>query len=355
MSPLERTLVGCIALAVAAAVVWWTGRSRDRYRDVIRGTLIATFVLVVLGAYVRLSDAGLGCPDWPGCYGGLTPHHSQENIHAAETALPGGPVSMVKAWKEMVHRYLAMVVGACIAAIAVIAWRNRRTFVQSPALPTALVGLVMLQAALGAWTVTMLLTPAIVTSHLLGGLAILSLLCWLFLRQKAPEERGIISADVRALAVLALVVVIGQIMLGGWVSTNYAALACGDFPTCDGTLIPRLDFRNAFHVIRPLGVGPDGALLSIDALRAIHWTHRLGALIAAIAVGTFGVVLRRSAPYRRDAHMLLALLGLQLGLGIANVVGGLPLIVAVAHNAVAALLLAWLVFLNFKLFRATPH
>lgn len=355
MNPLERGLIGCIALGVIVAAVLWMGVSRERFGAFVRATLAATFVLVVLGAFVRLSDAGLGCPDWPGCYGSLTPNHSQHDIQAAEAAQPGGPVSMAKAWKEMVHRYLAMLVGACISAIAVTAWRNRKAFGQSPVLPTVLVALVILQAALGAWTVTMLLRPAIVTSHLLGGLATLSLLCWLMLREGGPEHRVIMPADTRALAPLALGVVIAQVMLGGWVSTNYAALACSDFPTCNGAWLPQMDFRNAFHVIRPLGMGPDGALLTLDALRAIHWTHRIGALAAAVAVGAFGLVLRRSIVFRRSAHVLLGLLGLQIGLGITNVVGGLPLPVAVAHNAVAALLLMWLVYLNFKLYRTARH
>lgn len=352
MSSLERGLIGLITLAVIAGCIWWIGREQARYRQLILVTLAATFVLIVLGAYVRLSDAGLGCPDWPGCYGNLTPAHSTAEINAAEAVQPGGPVSLAKAWKEMIHRYLAMILGALIAAIAFSAWRNKRTFTQSPGLATGLALLVIFQAALGAWTVTMLLKPAIVTAHLMGGMAIFALLAWLALRNENSQENrtGVppSAGIMRVFAAVALLVLIAQIVLGGWVSTNYAALACADFPQCQGAWVPEMRFADAFHVIRPLGVGPDGQLLTLEALRAIHWTHRVGALVTALVLGGFAILLVRRGAAKLGG-VLAGLLLLQIALGIANVVASLPLPIAVGHNGVAALLLGWMVLINYRL------
>jgi cytochrome c oxidase assembly protein subunit 15 len=354
MSGFERGVVGFVTLAVIVAVVAWIRHEDRRYYKVIGVTVVLTFVLIVLGAFVRLSDAGLGCPDWPGCYGNLTPAHSVEEIRAAEAVQPGGPVSLAKAWKEMVHRYLAMIVGSLIAAIMFSAWRNRDRWKQSPLLSIIIAGAVIFQAALGAWTVTMLLKPAIVTSHLLGGVSILALLVWLLHRQEhyAKWAGGIIApAVIRRCGWLVLMVLFGQIVLGGWVSTNYAALACMDFPTCHAAWVPAMDFANAFHIIRPLGVGPGGELLTIEALRAIHWTHRVGALVTVVVVGGFAVALLKIKSGRSAAKILLALLGVQLLLGISNVWFSLPLPVAVAHNGVAALLFAWLLLIDLRLAR----
>ena len=355
MSGIERALVGLLTLAVIASAIAWMGKDRLRYRRLIFATLITTLVLVVLGAYVRLSDAGLGCPDWPGCYGSLTPHHSVEEIRAAELLQPGGPVSMAKAWKEMLHRYLAMIVGALIAAIGFSAWRNRRNFSQSPLLAIGLVALVLFQALLGAWTVTMLLKPAIVTAHLLGGMALLALLTWLHMRQAVVAHQmplgSIIPSGLRIFAMIGLLSVFIQIALGGWVSTNYAALACEDFPTCSGAMIPAMSFGDAFHIIRPLGFGPDGQALTIEALRAIHWTHRVGALLVSAILLALALALWRQPALKRRAGALVALLTLQVLLGVANVVWSLPLVIAIAHNGAAALLLAYLVYINFSLSR----
>ena len=357
MNALERGLIGAITIAIVIAGVTWVKRDNARFHKLVSVTMVLTFVLIMLGAFVRLSDAGLGCPDWPGCYGNLMPHHSADVIRAAEAVQPGGPVSMAKAWKEMLHRYLAMVVGALIAAIMFSAWRNRRAWNQSPILAILLGGAVIFQAALGAWTVTMLLKPAIVTSHLLGGITILSLLAWLHWRQVARQSsrpawaKGIMSSSgLRMFALLALVVLFGQIALGGWVSTNYAALACADLPLCDGKLLPAMDFANAFHIVRPLGIGPDGELLKLEALRAIHWTHRIGAVIAVLVVGSFALMLLKIETGRRAAKMLLVMLTVQVLLGISNVWFSLPLGVAVAHNGIAALLFALLLLINLRLF-----
>jgi len=311
-----------------------------------------TFVVVVVGAYVRLADAGLGCPDWPGCYGELTPHHARENIERAVDAQGGvhGPVSLGKAWKEMFHRYIAGGLGLLILAIAVAAWMQRNALRQSPLLASGLLLLVMLQAALGMWTVTMLLKPVIVTLHLLGGLATLALLVWLALRQQAlPSIAAATQSKLRPWAVLALLIVVAQIALGGWVSTNYAALACVDFPTCHNEWMPRMDFHHGFQLVRELGMTAAGTHLSYDAITAIHWTHRVGALATLLYVGAFSWVLMRNPQLARYGVLLLAVLLAQVALGMANVLGGLPLIVAAAHNAGAAILLVAMVVINFAL------
>jgi heme a synthase len=358
MSAIEHGVIGLITLAVIVGVFLWVGRENVRFRKLIAFTTVTTLILIVLGAYVRLADAGLGCPDWPGCYGNLTPAQSVSEIRAAETVQPGGPVSMEKAWKEMIHRYLAMVVGALIAAMMFAVWRNARLWRQPIVLPTVIAVLVIFQAALGAWTVTLLLKPAIVTSHLLGGITILALLSWLLARQPGVGKwaDAIMSPPpVRLFAMFALIVVFAQIVLGGWVSTNYAALACQDLPTCHGVMMPTMDFANAFHVIRPLGVGPDGQLLRLEALTAIHWTHRVGAMVTLLVVGAFAWRLMKIEAGRKAAAMLLALLGVQILLGLSNVWFSLPLPVAVGHNGVAAILFAWMVIINLRLFKDSPY
>lgn len=352
MGALERGTIGFIALALIVSAVFWIRHSRFRYLNLISATACLTLILIVLGAYVRLSHAGLGCPDWPGCYGNLTPAHAMEEIRAAETVQPGGPVSMAKAWKEMLHRYLAMIVGALIAAITLSAWRNRVKWQQSPLLATCLAGAVIVQAALGALTVTMLLKPAIVTGHLLGGITILALLVWLWQQQSSAgrwTDRIIASDNVRLFGWFALAVCIGQVVLGGWVSTNYAALACSDLPTCHGSWLPAMDFANAFHVLRPLGAGPDGELLTLEALRAIHWTHRIGALVTLVVVVGFAYSLMKLVSGRTPAKFLLAMLGVQILLGLSNVWFSLPTPVAVAHNGVAASLVVLMVLINLRL------
>ena len=320
------------------------------FRKLVWFAVIYTFVVLVVGAYVRLSDAGLGCPDWPGCYGELTPHHALDDIEKAVADQGGthGPVSLGKAWKEMFHRYIAGGLGLVILAIAVTAWRQRRELQQSPLLASSLVLLVMFQGALGMWTVTMLLKPVIVTLHLLGGLATLALLAWLGLRQERFQSvPG--AAKLQPWAMLALLIVIAQIMLGGWVSTNYAALACIDFPTCHGEWLPQMDFRHGFQLVRELGMTAAGTHLSYDAITAIHWTHRIGALVTFLYVGGFALILMRSGGLARYGFALLAVLLLQIALGIANVLAGLPLAVAAAHNAGAAILLTTMVVINFAL------
>lgn len=314
--------------------------------------LLWTFGLIVLGAYVRLSDAGLGCPDWPGCYGKATPLHAIEEISAAHAEAPHGNVSMAKAWKEMIHRYAATLLGLLLLVIAGLAIVWKRKLAQSPALPLGLVVVVCIQGALGAFTVTMLLKPAIVTSHLIGGLTILGLLVWLAMRQRSWPAAGAAARTLRPWALLGLAVVSTQIVLGGWVSTNYAAAVCSDFPTCQGAWVPQMDFRDAFHLIRELGQTPDGELLSMANLTAIHWLHRVGALVTCCYLGWLAWRLFRAKTLTGLAGLLLAALALQVGLGIANVLLQLPLSLAVAHNAGAALLLGVTVALNYRLARS---
>ncbi|MEY3200584.1 MAG: hypothetical protein RIR70_134 [Pseudomonadota bacterium] len=312
-------------------------------------TTLITFCLVVLGAYVRLADAGLGCPDWPGCYGQLTPHHAKEDILEAHAADPHGPVSMPQAWKEMVHRYIAMLVGFLILVIAALAWRAAARREQSPWLPTILLGVVILQGLFGKWTVTMLLKPAIVTGHLIGGLTTLALLTWLCLRYLAPRMTAWdVEKGVRRAAVVGFVLLGVQIALGGWVSTNYAALACTDFPTCQGSLVPQMEFAHAFHIFRDLGETADGQMLPLPALTAIHWVHRVGALIVATFLLLFAARLMRAPGMRALGIWLAALVSVQCLLGVANVWFSLPLALAAAHNAGAAALVMLMVVINFR-------
>lgn len=325
------------------------------YRKLVLIATCLTLVVVVVGAYVRLMDAGLGCPDWPGCYGELTPAHAEQDISRAVEVQGGehGPVSMRKAWKEMFHRYLAGSLGLLLLAIAVCAWRWRAALAQSPGLALTLPILVSLQGALGMWTVTLLLKPVIVTLHLLGGMSTLALLAWLSMRQLpvAPRTDAGRVQRLRPWAAAGLLVVIAQIALGGWVSSNYAALACIDFPTCHGVWRPDMDFEHGFQLVRELGRTAAGTHLAYEALTAIHWTHRVGALVTLFLVGALAVMLLRANGLRSYGVILSVVLLAQIALGIANILSGLPLAIAVAHNAVAAILLVALVVINFALSR----
>jgi cytochrome c oxidase assembly protein subunit 15 len=272
----------------------------------------------------------------------------------AESRDPRGPVTLAKAWKEMTHRYLAGTLGVLVLALAVTGWKQRHELRQSPWPPTLLVGLVVLQATLGMWTVTRLLKPAIVTGHLLGGMAIWGLLVWINMGRRSKRDvRELARARrLRWWALLALVVAVLQIVLGGWVSSNYAALACPDLPTCQGVLVPAMDFSRAFQIRRELGMSADGVLLSNANLVAIHWVHRLGALMTLALAGGLALRLMSSRDWRPYGWILAASLALQLSLGVATVALRLPLGTAVAHNGGAALLLAVLLMLNYELWHA---
>ncbi len=312
--------------------------------------LLATVValcVIVMGAWVRLSDAGLGCPDWPGCYGHLTVAQAVENADRANAAFPERPLEPDKALKEMIHRYAASALGLLIIAVAVLAWLNRRDPAQPMRLPGLLVALVVFQGLLGMWTVTLLVKPAVVTAHLVGGLSTMALCWWLALRvdrtTRPTGERGL-----RRLAALGLVVLALQIMLGGWVSTNYAALACPDFPTCQKSFWPDMDFKDAFVLWRGLGIDYEGGVLDHPARVAIHFVHRLGAVVTALVLGLLAwraIRNGRSRAVRMAGAALAALLVVQWTLGPVMVLNALPLELATAHNGVAALLVLALVAL----------
>ncbi len=323
--------------------------SDRRYFLLVGLAAVLAFCVVLLGAYTRLSDAGLGCPDWPGCYGHLTVPEATHEIAAANRAFPQRELEAPKAWKEMIHRYFAGTLGLLVLVIAVVSWRRHRADPSRPLwLPLFLLLLVVFQAALGMWTVTLLLKPAIVAAHLLGGFATFALLTLLALRSwpgGLPTWRG----GPRALAALALLVVVAQISLGGWTSTNYAALACTDFPTCQGRWWPEMDFGEAFRIWRGAGVNYEYGVLDTPARTAVHVTHRIGALITLLVVGALALRLLRQRVTRVAGALLGLLLLTQLSLGIANVLLHLPLPVAVAHNAVAALLLVTLILVNYRL------
>jgi cytochrome c oxidase assembly protein subunit 15 len=315
------------------------------------GTVLALCV-VVLGAYVRLSHAGLGCPDWPGCYGHFTAGAAAENQATVNAAFPERPVEYHKALKEMLHRYLASALGFTILVIAALAWRNRRVRQQPTRLPYALVALVIFQGLLGMWTVTLLLKPLIVSAHLVGGLTTLALLWWLSL-ETTRRSRPAAESSLRTWSAVAMVVLALQILLGGWVSTNYAAVACPDFPTCQRSFWPDMDFRDAFVLWRGLGIDYEGGVLDHPARVAIHFTHRLGALVTAVVLGFVSWrALRRgqSRGVRMAGGALGAALVLQLLLGPVMVLNTFPLPLATAHNAVAALLVLAMVALLRYLF-----
>ncbi len=300
-------------------------------RRLTAAALLLALGIIMLGAWVRLNDAGLGCPDWPGCYG-----------HAL--VQPGAGVVPAKAWKEMIHRYFAGSFGLLVMVLAVIAWRRGKGR-ERWLLPLAVV-MVIFQAALGAWTVTMKLEPAVVMGHLLGGftMAVLLWLTWLALIGSRPV--GGASRGLVLLSRVALGVVIVQVILGGWTSANYAALACPDFPLCRGSWWPHANFAAAFVPWHKLGVSYEYGVLGGPARVAIQLVHRIGAVVTAIVVGALAVRCLASGRPRlkRSGGMLLALLCLQIALGIGNVLLGLPLPIAVMHNGVAALLVLAVVY-----------
>ena len=316
---------------------------RRTFSKLAIATALLALAVILLGAYVRLSDAGLGCPDWPGCYGRLVAPSHPEAVAQANAAYPDRPVEAHKAWKEMVHRYLASALGLAILVLALAAWRGRRAGLPL-VLPLVLVGLVVFQGLLGMWTVTLLVNPTIVTAHLAGGMATLGLLWWLALRT-GPATPGPSAgvAGLRPWAWTGLVLLCGQILLGGWTSTHYAAVACIEFPTCyGGRWWPATDFAEGFALWRPIGPDYEFGHLDSAARTAIHLTHRLGALVVLLALGTLAILAVRRGDGGIERGLGLALgaaLLLQVGLGIANVVGHLPLPVAVAHTGGAALVL----------------
>ncbi|MDH5539971.1 MAG: COX15/CtaA family protein [Rhizobacter sp.] len=342
LAPLARMAMLAVVLAMGPLAWIWlrhrSGKPAERLRALTLLTLFLTFDLVLFGAFTRLTDSGLGCPDWPGCYGNASPLGASSEIHAAQTAMPTGPVTFSKAWIEMIHRYLAAAVGVLITVLALASWvraRQGRLSV-SPWWATVTLAWVCLQGAFGALTVTMKLYPAIVTLHLLGGVGLLALLAAL-LQAYVPAPLPMPPAIRQAGWVLAALLLV-QIALGGWVSTNYAVLACTDFPRCQGAWWPAMDFENGFAVMRELGVAKDGAFLNFAALTAIHVVHRIGALVVLSAMLWLAWRLRAvgDPALRPWAVGLAGIAAWQLVSGLSNVVLDWPLLAAVAHTGGAA-------------------
>ncbi len=373
LSPALRLMIMGMVVAIGPlAWVWLKSRNTpaaQRLRVLTLVTLFLTFDLVIFGAFTRLTDSGLGCPDWPGCYGHASPVGAQLHIDAAQNAMPMGPVTHPKAWIEMVHRYLATGVGVMILTLAVTSWLERRRTQHldagptqsaidllggrelyemnarggkiSPWWPTFTLAWVGLQGAFGALTVTMKLFPAIVTLHLLGGMVLLGLLKVQSVRY--AQVQGELSpvplqATTRFFIVATFVLLWLQIALGGWVSTNYAVLACTDFPACQNSMWPVMNFREGFTFWRELGAGLNGDNISFQALTAIHYVHRLSAYLVFAAMIGLAVKLYKIQALRSAAMWLLGLAVLQVATGLGNVLLGWPLVAAVTHTGGAAAL-----------------
>ena len=347
LSPALRLMLAGIALALGPlAWVWWRNQRATparRLQALTLVTLFLTFDLVLFGAFTRLTDSGLGCPDWPGCYGNASPSGAHAEISRAQAEMPTGPVTHGKAWIEMIHRYLATGVGVLITALAAATWlQRRRGMPVSPGWPIVTLGWVCLQGAFGALTVTMKLFPAIVTLHLLGGIALLALLCAqavAYERAQRLHAPARVTPSTRALLLAGFVLLWVQIALGGWVSTNYAVLACSEFPACQGSWWPAMDFRQGFELWRELGKTSAGGHISFAALTAIHYAHRLGAYLVLAVLALLAWRLHQGGALRRQARWIAGLALWQLATGLANVVLGWPLVAAVSHTGGAAALI----------------
>ena len=355
LTPLAHVmLMGAVLALGPLAWVWLRQRAADpvrRLQALTLLTLFLTFDLVLFGAFTRLTDSGLGCPDWPGCYGNASPVGAQTQIAAAQAAMPTGPVTHGKAWIEMIHRYLATAVGVLILVLAVASWMPRKSptprDAPSPWWPTATLIWVAIQGAFGALTVTMKLFPAIVTLHLLGGLVLLALLC---LQAVHYASKNSLPPAVAAHARLRLLIgitaafVLVQILLGGWVSTNYAVLACSEFPMCQASWWPEMNFSQGFTLWRELGMTPDGKLISFAALPAIHYVHRLVAYAVLLLLAWLAWRMKSVDALRRLARWLAVLTALQFLTGLSNVLLDWPLFTAVLHTGGAAglvIVLTW--------------
>jgi cytochrome c oxidase assembly protein subunit 15 len=343
-------LMGVGLLVAGLPFAWFWRRHRDasdarRLQALTWLTLALTFELVLVGAFTRLTDSGLGCPDWPGCYGSASPLGAARHIQAAQAAMPDGPVTHSKAWIEMVHRYMATGVGVLIIVLTVWTlkvWRRQPAQAAHPLWPAATLVWVCLQGAFGALTVTMKLFPAIVTLHLLMAMGLLALLCLQAVRYDGWRSIPI-APGLRRLLALALALLVLQTALGGWVSTNYAVLACRDFPTCQGQWWPQMDWQG-FVLWRELGLRADGQALPFEALTAIHFVHRNMAWLVLAVLCWSGLRLRTVPGLSRHGRALLLLSALQLLTGLSNVVLGWPLLAAVLHTGGASALIIALVW-----------
>ena len=354
LSSLARLMSVGVVLAIGPIVWVWlrkrSGGSTPPLHALTLITLFLTFDLVLFGTFTRLTDSGLGCPDWPGCYGNASPLGAHADIAVAQSAMPSGPVTRGKAWIEMIHRYLATGVGVLILMLAVASWLAPRRKLtagsakvasSSPWLATATLVWVCLQGAFGALTVTMKLFPAIVTLHLIGGLVLLALLCAQVVRQsqlRTGAEPAHVSPAVRGLLWATFAVLVAQIALGGWVSTNYAVLACNEFPRCQNSWWPEMDFEQGFQIWRRLGFTQQGEHIGFAALTAIHYTHRMMAAVVLLAAGALAWALNRGDGMRAPSRWIAALIGLQLATGLSNVVLDWPLLAALLHTGGAGAL-----------------
>jgi cytochrome c oxidase assembly protein subunit 15 len=349
LSPLVNLMLMGILLALFPLLwVGWRNRRATplgRFQSLTLLTLFLTFDLVMFGAFTRLTDSGLGCPDWPGCYGHSSPIGANTLIAAAQSALPSGPVTHGKAWVEMIHRYLATSVGVLILVLAVTSWLSRArsgpSRMLSPWLPTLTLFWVCLQGAFGALTVTMKLFPAIVTLHLMGGLTLLALLAVQLVRSAQSQGAALVTAvspGLRKLMWASLALLVIQVGLGGWVSTNYAVLACSDFPKCQNSWWPVMNFSQGFEFWRGLGLTASGEAISFAALTAIHYVHRSMAFVVLAVFGFLAWRLNRLPALRAHSRWLAGLIGLQLMTGLSNVVLGWPLVAAVLHTGGAGAL-----------------
>jgi cytochrome c oxidase assembly protein subunit 15 len=352
LSPvLHIMLMGVVVALGPLSWMWLRNKNAVPARRLQALTLLVlflTFDLVLFGAFTRLTDSGLGCPDWPGCYGQASPTGAHAQISEAQAAMPTGPVTHQKAWIEMIHRYLATAVGVLILTLTAGTWvLRRRGAAVSPWWPTVTLAWVSFQGALGAWTVTMKLFPAVVTLHLLAGLVLLALLCRQAVTYEHAQQgrsRVDVAPPLRAWLVAATALVWLQAALGGWVSTNYAVLACSDFPACQGSWWPPMDFRQGFELWRELGMTGGGEHIGFAALTAIHYVHRLVAYVVLAALGLLAWQLARVDALRRQARVVGALAVWQLASGVSNVLLDWPVLVAVAHTGGAAglvLVLTW--------------
>lgn len=354
-SPVVRMLLMGLLLASGPLLMVYLRNRRStplgRMHALTLVTLFLTFDLVLFGAFTRLTDSGLGCPDWPGCYGNASPLGASVDIAAAQQVMPTGPVTPGKAWVEMVHRYLAMGVGVLITVLAIAAWLGRKSkdgrAVMNPWWAAATLVWVCIQGAFGALTVTMKLFPAIVTLHLLGGYVLLALLTvqsvMLAQQQGVGPPISTVSVRLRLAVFLALALLTLQAASGAWVSTNYAVLACTEFPQCQGSWWPQMDFSHGFEIWRHLGFGQDGEHISFQSLTAIHFAHRLLAMFTLVLLALLAAHLRSVPGLRKLARNLAVLLLLQLATGLSNVVLDWPLVAAVLHTGGAGALIVVLV------------
>lgn len=331
--------------------------NRSNYQLIAVIAALFALCVIMLGAYTRLSDAGLGCPDWPGCYGKMVLPQTQHGLAKAQTTFPKIAIEPAKAWKEMIHRYFAGTLGLLILVLAIAAVvRRRKDFNQPLFVPILLVALVGFQAVLGMWTVTWKLLPLVVMGHLIGGMTIVSLLWWLSLSTKSNQLYATPAvAKLRPWAIIGTLIIITQIFLGAWTSTNYAALACPNFPFCQGTLFPHMLWAQAFNFTHPVGPNYEGGHLEMGARVTIQMAHRYGAFITTAFTVPFALclMLKRSLSSLRGlGWALLIVLAAQVTLGILNVELLLPMWTAVAHNGMAAIFLMTMVTIVYRVFNS---